>query len=144
MDISVIIPAYNAEKYLNKALESAVNQDFKGSYEILIADDVSTDNTKQLIENWHYKYPNLIKPIFRSVNLGCSENSYQLCINSTAKYLAFLDSDDFWTIPNKLQIQFDYLENHRDMGMLCSNAYIYKENKTDTRYSNNQSGPVLF
>ena len=149
MDISVIMPAYNAENYIGIALESAVTQCFNGTFEILVADDLSTDGTRQVIMEWHNKYPTLIKPIFRERNLGCSENSYQICINSSAKYLAFLDSDDCWATCDKLQLQYDFFQNNREVGMLCANAYyekgqFAKENLLSLPYTKHQSGFVSF
>lgn len=123
MDVSVIMPAYNAERFIEKALDSALSQNFNGSFELLVADDVSSDSTPQIIASYQQRYPDIIKPIFRKQNLGCSDNSVALVSNATGKYLAFLDSDDIWVSSDKLQVQFDFMESHNEWGMLCSEAY---------------------
>jgi len=123
MDVSVIMPAYNAEKYIGEAIESVLSQRFSGSYEILIADDASTDSTPDIIRAYQSGHPERIKAIFREKNIGANPNSYDLCLRASGRYLAFLDADDRWVSCDKLQRQFDYLEEHDNVGAVCSNAY---------------------
>lgn len=122
MDISIIMPAYNAADYLSEALECIFSQEFKGRFELLIADDCSSDSTRNILHDYLSQYPNLIKVVYNNENLGCSNNSIQLCKLAQGKYLAFCDSDDIWIDKLKLQKQFDFLENHIDYGMVCSLA----------------------
>lgn len=109
MDVSVIMPAYNAEQYIAMALDSILSQKFNGSYEVLVADDKSSDSTKDIIESYQIRYPLIIKPVFRGKNLGVSKNYFQLTELASGKYLAFCDSDDLWIDENKLQKQVDFL-----------------------------------
>ena len=129
MDISVIMPAYNAADYIGEALDSVLNQNFCGNYEVLVADDCSADNTVEIISQYVSLFPEKVKIVLNEKNLGCSSNSNQLSSMAKGKYLAFCDSDDWWTSPFKLQKQFDYLESHSDIGMVCSadNTSVFGE-----------------
>ncbi len=122
MDVSVIIPAYNVERYLSVALKSVIGQRFQGTYEILVSDDVSKDSTPAIIAFFQSHYPETVKSFSHSNNIGASSSYLFLVGQAKGKYLAFLDSDDFWVSTDKLQLQFDFLESHPDVGMVCSNA----------------------
>lgn len=122
MDVSIIMPAYNAVDYINQAINGILFQEFNGSFELLVADDCSVDATRSILCDYQSKYPHLIKVVYNEKNLGCSDNSIQLCKLAKGKYLAFCDSDDIWIDKLKLQKQFDFLESHMDYGMICSIA----------------------
>lgn len=89
-DISIIIPAYNAEKYIDKCIESIINQT-KKELEIIIINDGSTDNTEKIIKKYSDKrinyYKNKNQGIGKTRNFGIKK--------STGKYLMFIDSDDY-------------------------------------------------
>lgn len=126
MDVSVIMPAYNAEKYIGKAIESVLCQRFAGQYELIIVDDDSTDSTADIIASYQSRYPNIIRFSKNLTNKGANANRYDFSIKAQGKYLAFIDADDMWLTEDKLQRQFDFLESHNDVGAVCSNAcYIY-------------------
>ena len=127
IDISVIMVAYNGEAYIRQALDSIVNQKFSGTFEILVADDRSTDNTAAIIREFAEKYPNIVKPTYREKNLGFSDNIYDVLINAKGTYLAICDNDDYWIDPHKLQKQFDYMEQHPECGFICSAAQLVDE-----------------
>ncbi len=91
--ISVIVPVYNVELYLDKCLNSIVSQDFD-DYEIVIVNDGSTDNSQKIIDKYVKQYPNLVKS-FEKVNGGLSSARNYGIKNSIGKYLMFVDSDDY-------------------------------------------------
>lgn len=100
-EISVIMPVYNAEDYLEETLLSVINQTFKKSFELIVVNDGSTDNSKMIIENYKKKYPELIITIDKK-NTGVSD-SRNIAINKAkGRYITFIDSDDLY--------EFDYLE----------------------------------
>ena len=105
MKISVIIPTFNREKLLIKTLESVLNQTVKAD-EIIIIDDGSTDNTKDIITNYQNKE---IKYIYQE-NKGVSSARNKGINIATNDWLCFLDSDDIWEI-NKLEKQIQF---HKD------------------------------
>ena len=90
--LSVIIPAYNTEKYLEKCVDSVVNQTYK-NIEIIIVDDGSSDSTPQICDELAAKYHN-IKVIHQS-NQGSSKTRENGLNASTGEYIAFIDSDDY-------------------------------------------------
>jgi glycosyltransferase involved in cell wall biosynthesis len=88
------------------------------SFEIIIADDCSTDGTRKIIEEYEKKYPDIIKPIYQEKNVGGNRNAYEFMYPAlTAKYIAVCEGDDFWTDPYKLQKQIDFLEQHPDLAI---------------------------
>ena len=93
--ISVIVPIYNQEKYLNKAIESVINQTIGfENIELILVDDCSTDDSKSIIENYSQKYKNVI-PIYLETNSGSAaipRNHGLKKVN--APYIMFLDPDD--------------------------------------------------
>lgn len=109
--LSIVIVAYNHEKYIRQALDSVLMQKMDFSYEILIGDDASTDGTPQIIEAFE-KENNNMTAIYRTKNVGANYNAYDLLLRTKGKYIAFLDGDDYWTDECKLQIQVDYMEEH--------------------------------
>ncbi len=91
--VSIIVPVYNVEKYLEKCLDSLVNQTFK-DIEIIIVNDGSTDNCKKIIDKYYAKYNNLIKVINQeNKGLGAARNTGLK--SATSDYIIFVDSDDY-------------------------------------------------
>ncbi|MBW8001726.1 MAG: glycosyltransferase family 2 protein [Planctomycetes bacterium] len=106
--VSVIIPTYNRVDDLVIAIESVQMQTFK-DLEIIVVDDGSTDNTKQVVAS-HTICDGRIRYIDMGRNSGCPVHPRNTgCANAKGKYLAFLDSDDLWE-PEKLKLQVWYLE----------------------------------
>lgn len=128
--VSIVCNTYNQEKYIEDAIESFIDQKTNFDYEILIHDDASTDNTKKIIEKYYNNYPNLIKPIFQKENQyskGVSIMDIQL-ERANGKYIAFCEGDDFWTDVNKLQTQYDILENNTNIDMVAHAVTMIDEN----------------
>lgn len=139
IDISVIMPAYNAETFIKQALDSVIAQQFNGTFDIWVADDISPDSTGRIIDDYVAKYPDCIHTVHRSENLGCSSNSLDLVLRSSGKYVAYCDNDDYWIDPLKLQKQYDFMESHPEYGMTCCGARIVdehdnKRNLSDTPF----------
>jgi glycosyltransferase involved in cell wall biosynthesis len=139
MMVSVNIPAYNHEKYIVLAVNSALMQKTNFDYEVLIGEDDSTDNTKQLVIDLAKKHPDKIKLFFNDgkpkavINgrkLGMF-NFIKLLKNAKGKYIAILDGDDYWTDSNKLQKQVDFMEAHPECSMTFHDSFILDE-KTNT------------
>jgi glycosyltransferase involved in cell wall biosynthesis len=99
MKISVIIPAYNAERYIAKAIESCLSQTYAPS-EIIVIDDGSTDGTAAVAES----FPSPVRVIRLAENMGVSVARNRGVQASTGDWIAFLDADD-WFLPEKLERQ---------------------------------------
>ena len=113
--ISVILPVYNCEHYINDSIYSILNQSFK-KFELIVIDDCSTDNTVNIINQINDKRIKLVK---KSKNTGYT-NSLNLGIElAEGKYLARMDGDDI-CVNNRLEIQFNYLQNNEDVAVCGS------------------------
>lgn len=129
--VSVICLVYNHEKYLRQCLEGFVNQKTNFDFEVLVHDDASTDNSKAIIKEYEEKYPNIIKPIYQKENQyskGVGIIQTHLFPKARGKYLAFCEGDDYWCNENKLQIQYDALENNKECSICTHKVEFIKEN----------------
>lgn len=107
--ISIITPAFNAEKYIEDTIESVLAQTYQ-NWEMLIVDDCSVDNTVQMVEK--YCAMDLrIKLIRHSKNQGVAATRNTALAQAKGAYIAFLDSDDMW-LPMKLETQYSYMEKN--------------------------------
>lgn len=134
--VSVCIITYNQERYIAECLESVINQNTDFMFEIIVGEDCSTDNTRLIVQKYVNQYPDLIIPLFYKNNVGAVENLKQVYQKARGKYIAHMDGDDL-ALPNKLQIQFDILENNptcnvcsHDVVRISSNGKDLKNNWT--------------
>src|SRR5260370_42465128 len=109
--VSVAMTAFNSENWLARAIDSAINQQTAFPIEIVIADDCSTDATLRVAHSYRERYPTVIRVIARSRNIGIQRNYYEAFEQCRGKYIAWVDSDDFWTDPDKLTIHVQTLES---------------------------------
>jgi len=110
--VTIITIAYNQEQYIRQALESFVTQKTNFKYEVLVGDDASTDGTKNIISEYAAKYPEIIKPILRTKNLGAMANLVDLFYRAKGQYIALCEGDDYFSDNSKLQVQSDYLDKN--------------------------------
>jgi glycosyltransferase involved in cell wall biosynthesis/SAM-dependent methyltransferase len=128
--VSITCLSYNHEKYIAQAIESFLMQKTSFSFEIIIHDDASTDDSQRIIKEYEKKYPEIIKTICQT------DNQYSKGIKPWAKYvvpicqgqyIAFCEGDDYWTDPYKLQKQVDFLQSHEDYSECYHNTLIEYE-----------------
>lgn len=122
--VSVICNVYNHEKYIRDALNGFVMQKTNFPFEVLIHDDASTDHSADIIREYEAKYPEIIKPIYQTVNQysqGISIGKTYQWPRAQGKYIALCEGDDYWTDPQKLQKQFDAMEAHPEVD-ICAHA----------------------
>lgn len=109
MDVSVLIPAYNCEKTIRRAIQSVLQQTFR-DFELIIVDDGSQDGTAEVIKT-------IVDPRIKYVrhpqNSGEAEARNTAVRSASGRYVAFLDSDDEW-FPEKLSRQMEAIQNKRD------------------------------
>ena len=115
--VSVIIPTYNRENFVVKAIDSVLCQEFK-DYEIIVVDDGSTDNTKKNLK----RYGDKIKYIYQD-NSGVSVSRNTGIKYSTGEWLAFLDSDDEW-MPDYLLTQIEKANENPDICMQTTDSLV--------------------
>lgn len=107
-EISVLLPVYNGERYIAETIESVLTQTFS-NFELIIINDGSTDNSLALLESYAKK-DNRCR-LYNRANKGLVETSNELVSLASCEIIAWLDHDDV-CMPNRLQKQFDYLNNH--------------------------------
>ena len=124
--VSVIIPLYNAEKSIEKTLDSIKNQTWKGEFEIFVVNDGSTDESAEVVENY-IKQSSLNIQLLNQENLGVSAARNSALRRATGEYIALLDADDEW-LPEKTERQMEILEDHNSdldfLGCLRKNQKI--------------------
>jgi len=114
--ISVVMPAYNAEKYIGQTIECILNQTYD-NIELLIADDASKDNTRQIIGSYT---DSRIKTYHNNTNQGYLKTCNKLFEKASGDYIAFQDADDLST-PDRLEIQLQMLQSDATLGAVGSN-----------------------
>ena len=112
MKVSIVMLAYNHERFIEKALNGVLLQDISCDYELIIGEDHSTDGTRSVIEAYRNKFGSRLKPLYRKRNRGMVRNMLDCLEHCTGEYIAFLEGDDFWTDPLKLKKQVQFLEEH--------------------------------
>ena len=125
--LTVVTTTYNQEKYIEHCIKGVISQKTNFKFKFLIADDCSSDNTKSIIEKYRKKYPDIIKPIYRKKNLGPMDNFVNTLNLVNTEYVALCDGDDFWTDPNKLQIQVDFLDKNKEYTICFHKIKIFYE-----------------
>lgn len=123
--ISVILPAYNAEKYLHEAIDSILNQTYT-NFELIILNDGSTDKTEEIILSYSDPRIRYIKNeqnirLIRTLNKGIEL--------ARGKYIARMDADDI-SLPNRFQVEYDFMERNPDISVCSSKIYhLFSSNK---------------
>ena len=108
--VSVCVTAFNSEKWLARALDSILMQQTSFPIEIVIGDDCSTDGTVAVANAYRVRNPELIRVLEQSANVGMQRNYYETFEQCRGKYIAWLDADDYWTAPEKLEMQAQTME----------------------------------
>lgn len=118
MDISVCMPVYNGEKFIKRCIDSVLSQEFSGTFEFIIVDDGSEDNTVSLIKEYNDERIKL----FECEHKGIVDASNYGLEHCSGKYIARMDADDVM-LSNSLQVRYDFLESHSEFGMVSSDVY---------------------
>lgn len=138
--VSVCMISYNHEKFINQALDSVLMQKVNFDYEIVVGEDCSTDNTRNYLLDYSGKYPDLFKLVLQKQNVGSIQNFIDSLNACTGKYIAYLETDDYWTDDYKLQKQIDFLENNPDYGMVHTRASVVNQHN-DFMFNTENNSP---
>lgn len=125
--VSVSLITYNHEKYIAHAIESVVCQKTDFPFELVIGEDCSTDKTRQIVELYARRFPELIRVADRPKNLGLVRNAIQTISDCRGEYIALLEGDDYWVDDCKLQKQSDFLDRNNDCAFCFTNAEKFIE-----------------
>lgn len=131
--ISVIIPSYNRADTVGETIESIVAQNVDADIEIVIGDDCSTDNAREVLEQYRQKYPDIIRLFLREQNMGLGANWAQCVKDCRGEFICNCDNDDYWHNPNKLQLQLDYMRAHPECNILITNHRTHNRSTGEIR-----------
>lgn len=119
MKVSAVIITYNHESSLPTAVDSALMQAADFDFEVVVAEDCSTDGTRRVAQDLARRNPDKVIALCRDKNLGANGNFMEALKHCRGEYVALLEGDDRWTHPRKLQRQAGFLDMHRDCSMCC-------------------------
>ena len=125
--VSIIIPAYNAHLYIGATLESAVNQTFR-SFEIIVVDDGSTDDTQSIAQDFCDRGVTVIS----QSNAGPAAARNRALSIARGEYVALLDADDLWE-PDYLQTMVGFLNSHPEVSIAFSDSVFFGKSKFNGR-----------
>ncbi len=128
---SVIIPLYNKSEYIEKTIQSVIDQDFS-DFEIIVIDDGSTDNGIAILKRFK---DNRIK-LYQQENKGVSAARNKGISKANGKYIALLDADDVWYSNHLTELQSQIIQ-FPDAGLYCNNyeIYLYKNTKRNAQFN---------
>lgn len=130
--ISIVIPSYNRADTVGMTIDSVLSQQVDADIEIVIGDDCSTDNAREVLEQYRIKHPNIIRLFFRAQNMGLGANWAQCVKDCRGEFICNCDNDDYWHNPQKLQLQLDYMRSHPNCNICI----------TDHRTHNRSTGEI--
>lgn len=150
IDLSIVFTTYNHKDYVSQALDSILMQETSFRFEIIVGDDESTDGTREICIEYAKKYPDRIRLLLhhRANNikvLGRPCFIFQFTYNlycANGKYIAFLSGDDYWTDKNKLQKQFDFMEQNPQISY-SFHKWAYK-NENNNEIINNKDDKKVY
>ncbi|MBO8433782.1 MAG: glycosyltransferase family 2 protein [Tyzzerella sp.] len=129
VEVSLIIPVYNVEKYIDKCLKSAVNQTFK-DMEIIIVNDGSTDNSIEIVNRYIKKYDNI--KLISQENKGLSSARNVGIKESSGNYIAFADSDDYFS-KKFIEDMYNTIINEKSDIVVCGFKRIDENKKPNIK-----------
>lgn len=133
--VTIVVPAYNAERFLKPTLESAAAQTFR-DIDIVVIDDGSSDATGLIAESFGHPVR-----VVRQPNAGMSASRNRGIASSDSEYIALLDSDDLWH-PQKIERQLEALAQRTDAG-LCFTGFVWWHGEDLSSWFNEPRGGVL-
>lgn len=129
--LSVCLITYNHKEFIRKAIEGVLMQQATFTWNLIIADDFSTDGTRDILMEYRGKYPDKIQLILQEKNVGAAQNWIDLIKTPCSKYIAYFEGDDYWTDPLKLQKQVDFLEKNGAYNGVFHKVSILKNNTNE-------------
>lgn len=130
VDLSIILPVYNHAPYIKQAIDSVLMQKVNFTYEVLIGEDCSTDDSRKILNALEKDLPSNFHIFYREKNMGGKGigNFNDLYKRMKGKYFIILEGDDFWTYEYKLQKEYDFLEAHPDYIAVAHDTEVVNDN----------------
>ena len=125
--LTIIMPTYNKAKYISDALDSIFAQETQYPYQIIVADDCSTDNTLDIVRSYQKKHPGKIKILPSKINQKLYKNVIRAYKITNTKYWCVLDPDDYYTSNKKFERSLNFLESHPDYTIFGTDIEILEQ-----------------
>ena len=133
--ISVVMPAYNSEKYIGEAIESILNQTFT-DFELLVLNDSPDNKELEKIVKEYAKHDKRVKYLKNPKNLGVTKSQNKLLEVCTGEFIAHMDSDDI-SLPTRFEKQIEYMDKHPECGALGTWYEVFGDKKCTLRFPAN-------
>ncbi|WP_159332007.1 glycosyltransferase family 2 protein [Streptococcus pyogenes] len=133
--VSIICTNYNKAPWISDALDSFLSQVTDFEVEIIVIDDASTDDSREILKSYQKKSSGKIKLLFNETNIGITKTWIKACLYAKGKYIARCDGDDYWTDSFKLQKQVDVLEASK-RSRWCNTDFDFVNSQGDLLYAN--------
>jgi len=133
--VSIVCTTYNHARYVEQAIAGFLMQVTRFPFEIVIHDDVSTDDTRTVVDAYASRYPSIIRTIYQTENQYSQGRTTPIIAfaHCRGRYIAFCEGDDYWTDPQKLQLQCDLLEADPSYSLVFHNCRLQQEAKGNSR-----------
>jgi len=128
--VSVCVVTYNQEEYIGECLQSLVDQEAGFLFEIIVGEDCSTDKTREIVEDFALRYPDLIVRNYHEENIGPTKNLFSTYALAKGEYIAHMDGDDL-AFPEKLARQCQYLDDYPECQIVWSRMKILNNSTSD-------------
>lgn len=136
--LSIIIPTFNHELYIAKALDSVLMQKTKYKFEVLVGEDMSTDGTREILKKYENDFPGFFNFFYRDHNMFNDKvcNVQDLYLRAKGKYVICLEGDDYWISEDKIERQIEFLENNFDYIAIAHKCIVVDQNgiPSDEKY----------
>ncbi len=132
--VQVVVPTYNHAPFIAETLDSILAQETTHDYQILIHDDASTDGTREIIQDYAKRHPGRFECIFQEENQFQQGRRIASLVwpHYKAQYIAYLDGDDLWIRPDKLQIQVDFMDKNPRCMISQTHSIFFNSNTGET------------
>lgn len=134
--VSVKMITYNHGPYLAEAIEGVIAQKTDFPIELIIAEDCSTDNTREIALDYQRRFPQLIRVIYSDMNVGMMANGRRSLEACRGEFIAYCEGDDYWIDPEKLREQVAALSKFKDIDIAFHSCYVKYERQNKKVLSN--------
>lgn len=123
--VACSIIVYNQKDFIVQCIEGMLSQKCDFPFNIVVADDCSTDGTQDVLRDYQAKYPDKVKLVLNEKNRHIAANWVSGCKElEGGEFVAFCDGDDYWSNPNKLQLQVEYMRQHKECVALSTSNEV--------------------
>lgn len=127
--LSVVVSCYNQRDYIAACLDSILAQQVNFPFEIVVSDDCSTDGTRDIVDQYGARYPDLIRVLPNRENVGAARNYFRVHNAAQGDYIAHIDGDDVM-LPGKLQRQVDVLDDNPACNLVVHRARYFSDDRS--------------